>query len=237
MISRGAVVLWGLLCAADACAQVSGRVAAVSDYRYRGISLSDNRPAAQASIAYDGIDGWYAGAFASTLRLRLQPQADPGAQLVTYLGYGHRLRGNLRWEIGAEYAAFVGHSDYDYPEVYVGLVADHFSSRLYYAPRYFGADSAVVYAELNGDHALSERVRLLGHVGWLRRHGDDDVPFAHRLERHRFDARVGLGTTRAGLDLELAWVASDGGGGTYAPYPVGSRADHNTWLLSVSRSW
>ena len=70
---RGAVALWTLLCASEACAQVSGSVTLVSDYRYRGISLSDGRPTAQLSVAYDRPDGWYMGAFASRVRLRPAP--------------------------------------------------------------------------------------------------------------------------------------------------------------------
>ena len=36
-------------------AQLSGSVSVVSDYRYRGISLSDNEPAAQLGVSRQGL--------------------------------------------------------------------------------------------------------------------------------------------------------------------------------------
>ena len=49
-------------------ADVAFNVGAVTDYRYRGISLSDDQPAAQLTLVYDAPRGWYAGAFASSVR-------------------------------------------------------------------------------------------------------------------------------------------------------------------------
>jgi uncharacterized protein (TIGR02001 family) len=71
-VLRGAALL---LCAAaqSATAQLSGTLSAVSDYRYRGVTFSDRRPAAQAGLAYDDPSGWYAGAFGSTVRLGSPP--------------------------------------------------------------------------------------------------------------------------------------------------------------------
>ncbi|MFC3550299.1 TorF family putative porin [Lysobacter cavernae] len=227
---RGAVALWTLLFASTAQAQVSGNVAVVSDYRFRGVSLSDDRPALQLGIAYDHPDGWYAGAFASSVRPA--PQVGGDAQLLAYLGHAWRLRNGLSWEAGVEYAMLVGASDYDYPELYVGLASEHLGARFYFA-RHFGG-VPVVYAELNGTHALSERTRLLAHLGWLRRGaGETALP----LERERFDLRAGIGLALSGFDLQLAWVLSEGHGGRFPIYPSARPADRSGWVLSLSRAW
>ena len=55
--------------AAGAGAQLTGTVSVVSDYRFRGVSLSQQKPAVQASIGYDDPSGWYGGVFASTAKL------------------------------------------------------------------------------------------------------------------------------------------------------------------------
>ena len=231
---RGAVALWTLLCASEACAQVSGSVTLVSDYRYRGISLSDGQPTAQLSIAYDRPDGWYTGAFAS--RVQFRPRSSDETQLLTYLGYARRTGGGLSWELGAEYAAFTGRYDYDYPEVYVGLASDRIGGRIYYARRYYGMDAPQVYAELNGAHELSDRLRLLAHLGWSRHNGSGRTTYG--TDRHRFDARLGIGAVLDGFDLQLAWVTTDGSDDAYAPIPpIGSGAANQTWVLSLSRSW
>ena len=48
---RHAVTLWFALVAANVSAQVSGSLTLVSDYRFRGVSLSHNKPAAQLGAA------------------------------------------------------------------------------------------------------------------------------------------------------------------------------------------
>jgi uncharacterized protein (TIGR02001 family) len=231
-VLRGAVVLWALLSCTDACAQVSGSATLVSDYRFRGVSLSDGEPAAQLGVAWERDDGWYAGAFASSTRL----YGRPGTQWLGYLGYARRLHDGLSWEAGAEYVAFSRYPGDNYPEFYLGLASDRLSGRLYYAPRYFSQDVAAFYAELNGHHALNERFRLLGHVGWLQRSGRSGEPYLD-AQRRRFDARVGIGAVFGGFDLQLARVASDGSDGSYSGYPAYGRADDGGWVVSVSRAW
>jgi len=60
-----------LLCLASPIAarnvDVSASVSGVSDYRFRGISLSDEDPALQASLGVDHESGFYAAAWGSTL--------------------------------------------------------------------------------------------------------------------------------------------------------------------------
>ena len=57
-IGLGAIGFALLSLAANASGEVSGTVTVVSDYRYRGVSLSDNEPAVQLGIAYDEARGW-----------------------------------------------------------------------------------------------------------------------------------------------------------------------------------
>ncbi|HEY5782248.1 MAG TPA: TorF family putative porin [Lysobacter sp.] len=237
MLLRGAVALWALLCAGTACAQVSARVAVVSDYRYRGVSLSDDRPAVQASIGYDDADGWYAGIFASSVRIG--PDYDAQAQLLPYAGYARRLRSGLSWDAGVQYAVFTGNADYDYPEFHIGLTSTHLSARLYYAPDYFGVSAPVLYGEIDAAYPVSSKVRLLGHAGWLHRGSAGYLD--EYVERHRFDARIGIGVASSGFDLQLVWVFTDGQSGRYPVYAVcedcTDRIDSSGWVLSLSRSW
>src|SRR5262245_32129023 len=87
---RGAALL---LCVAaqEAPAQLSGTLTGVTDYRYRGVTFSDRRPAAQAGLTYDDPSGWYAGAFGSTLRLHPPGRPDSRFQSIVYGGYAMRL--------------------------------------------------------------------------------------------------------------------------------------------------
>lgn len=227
---RQAITLSALLFMTTAHAQVSGSVALVSDYRFRGISLSDERPAAQLGVAYDGRGAWYAGALVSVVR----PSQQARAQWLTYLGMTRPLRADLDWEAGVEYASIVGDSGYAYPEVYLGLGSEHYSARVYYARNYFGQGPPALYAALDRSWRLSEHLRLLGHVGLLRRNGNADTESNH----YRADARVGLAATWRDYHLQLFWTIVRG---SDEPYPFGYRHDDQSgrqaWGLSCSRSW
>ena len=45
-----------------AFAQVGGNIAFLSDYRYRGVSLSKEEPTLRLSVGYDDPGGWFGGA-------------------------------------------------------------------------------------------------------------------------------------------------------------------------------
>src|SRR5204863_4547798 len=128
--SRRAFALWFLFVSAEAFAQVSGSASLLSDYRYRGVSLSHNRPAAQLAVAYDDASGWYGGAFASTVQL-FYPSRE--LQAVSFIGYASRGPSGLSWEAGADYSVVTGARSYSYPEAYVGVASEKVSARLYYA--------------------------------------------------------------------------------------------------------
>src|SRR5438309_1327740 len=82
---------------AGAQAQVSGGLAITNDYRVRGISYSNQRPAVSVSLAGDFAGGAYAGATAV-----VQDVTDDVRMLgdVEYLGYAHRLSSGVTWEAG-----------------------------------------------------------------------------------------------------------------------------------------
>lgn len=227
---RGAIAWLALLLATPSSAQVSGSAAVVSDYRYRGISLSDNRPAVQLAVAYDHADGLYAGILASSARP--DPETGDDVQLLPHLGYARRMDNGISWEIGAEYAAFLDASGYDYPELHIGVGSERVNARLFFAHRYFGEDSDAVYVELNGNHPLLDRVRLLGHVGWL--HLDTTEQSFPGLQDQHVDLRVGIGIDVGRCDLQVAWVSTDG---DEARYLLSPQVDHSTLVVSLSRAW
>src|SRR5574337_1016402 len=142
---RIALALWSLSLAGGAWAQLSGSLGIVSDYRYRGVSLSDGKPAAQLGVAYDGAGGWYAGAFASTADFGRPARAD--VQLLPYAGYADSLFPGLAWAVGLSYAAFLRSHDYDYPELYWGLATDRLRARLRSEERRVGEDRRALRSE------------------------------------------------------------------------------------------
>ena len=101
----------------------------MTDYRFRGISRSDEDPAAQATVNLFHDSGLYAGARATTLKgrdsFRLR---DPGfgdlgdVELDLYAGYGTRLGGGFELDAGLLYYVFAGGDGAtDYVEPYASL--------------------------------------------------------------------------------------------------------------------
>lgn len=231
MVRRLALACCAWLAANCAQAQVAGSVALVSDYRFRGVSVSDGTPALQLDADWTGAQGWYAGAFASSARL--PPRYAQGAQWQGYAGYARRIDSRWNWEAGVTYTGFTRDHAYDYAEAYAGLISAPLSVRVHWSPHYFGYGPAVTYLEADGVRELSPHWRLLGHIGVLYRAGD----FSTATSRCRYDARVGIGLRAGAFDLQLAAVA--GGGSAYYAfgYPATNRSVRNTVVLDVSRSW
>jgi uncharacterized protein (TIGR02001 family) len=229
-VFRHAVALWFALVAANVSAQVSGSLTLVSDYRFRGVSLSHNRPAAQLGAVYDDARGWYAGAFASTVQFAGQSSRE--LQTISYVGYVWRFPSGLSSEVGADYSDFTGAGGYSYPEVYWGIAYENLSGRLYYAPRYFSNDSDAIYGEVNGAQPLLDRVRLLVHAGVLR--NSTENVYTGRAVHHVFDARVGVGVDFDQFSVQLNWVGSSSAN---AAYPVTGTRGRNAAVLSLFRSF
>jgi uncharacterized protein (TIGR02001 family) len=71
--AAAAALLWA---ASAAAADLSGEAGVVSDYRYRGVSLSNGNPALQASVTLEHNSGLYATAWGSTLDHGTQTEVD-----------------------------------------------------------------------------------------------------------------------------------------------------------------
>jgi len=228
--ARQRIAALGLaLVACNVSAQISGTANLVSNYRFRGVSLSENKPAAQVGFTYDDVQGWYAGAFASTAKFVTSPAV--GLQAIPFAGYSCRASG-LTWDVGADYSAFAGAARrYDYPEVFWGGAYENISARLYYSPRYFGQDSRTIYIEVNGSQPLVDRARLLAHIGVLRSNGENAYYGSREVI---VDGRVGVGFDLDQFNVQLSWVGISSPTSAYVITGVGNRSGP---VLTVSRSF
>lgn len=228
---RSAATVLFCAIASGASAQISGTVSVVSDYRYRGITLSEQKPAAQLGVTYDDPAGWYAGVFGSTVRLA--PPAGPSFQAMAFAGFASRLPSGISLEAGGDYSAFTGAGSDDYGEIFLGVATENLSARIYYSPRYYGQSANAVYAEINGALPLGDRVRLLVHVGYLSTRAGYGYP-GSPSDQHVVDARIGLGAVFDLIQVELAWVGiSD----KYLAYRITGNDSPNTVVLTLSHAF
>ncbi len=117
------------LAAAPALAQdagsgfsVSGGVTLVSDYRFRGISLSDEDPAIQGTIKVEHESGFYAGTWASSLE---DSPLYGHTEVDLFFGYATDIADGTALDVGITLYAYPngqdGVGDSDYFEPYVSL--------------------------------------------------------------------------------------------------------------------
>jgi hypothetical protein len=231
------------LCACDALAQVSGSVGIVSDYRYRGYSLSGGDPAVQASVAWDRDSGAYAGLFASG--------AADGVALIPYAGFARRDRQGRSWDAGVRFSHYTAYDDSDFVEVHGGVAWRRVALRLHYAPDYFGQVSNG-YFEVDGSVPLGDRVQWLLHAGYSRsgematRHVALPTPYGaspygssyvvDREDRTRIDVRTGVSFATRACDIQLTWQHVDGDDTSAYAAPWNPR-DRAGWVLGCVHRW
>ena len=221
-------LIFGAATLGSTCAQAQWAVTvgAESDYRFRGVSLSDSRPSVRLSLALDASDGGYAGLSAT------RAAAGSGSHYTHAVAYAGRVMSvtdTARVEIGGTYAHFAGDSAYDYGEAFAGLLGDRWAARLSFAPHYFGQHRRTLYGEFNAWLPMTDATRLFGHFGASATVGG----LRGRTEQAWGDLRVGAGYSLGDWDFQLAWVA----GGHLPRPPDPSRAGRAAWVIGASASF
>ena len=219
-----AIVL--LLVAPAAHGQLTATIGVDSDYRYRGVSLSNSNPSPRLTVNFEGAERWYAGASATRARLT---EHDTYPQLTAYAGWLAAAFDRTSVEIGIVGSHFVGSAGYDFVEGYVGLLAREWSARVYLSPDYYGRNVVTAYVELNAHVPLDERARVFAHVGVLA----PLQSMAGDAGKARGDVSVGAGVVVRGWDLHVAAIAASRGG----PYPAVYNGRHATIVVGASLSF
>ena len=205
-----------VLGAMPAQAQLSGSLTVASDFRLRGISVTERRPAVTLSAAYDDRSGLYAGASV----IAHDPEAVAARILghTEYLGYAMRADDGVSWDVGVANVDLTLYADQKYPlsyrQLYVGVGKDSLSARLSLSPNYPRHGLSSAYLDLNGVARPAEDWRVSGHVGVMRRLGGG--PGDGR--RERYDARVGVTRSFDDFEVQASWT-----GVAHRPRPRASR--------------
>jgi len=190
-------------------AQIGVSATLTSDYQYRGLSLSDGKPALSLNIAYDHDTGAYGGGTAIA-----EETAHEGVQMlgyVEYLGYSHRAGLEKSWDIGVTNQTIDKYYDekyeLNYTQAYAGFSTSHFSYYVYYSPNYFGENVSTVYLDLTGGFRPAPRLRLFGHVGVLTALGRPEWATSPPAQ---YDLRAGVAAEFKGGEVQLAWTTAHG---------------------------
>jgi uncharacterized protein (TIGR02001 family) len=178
----------------------SGEIGAVSDYRWRGVSLTGNDAAIQGGITVAHESGVYAGAWAAA------PTRNSGdLEVDLYVGDYFSVGG------GDLDLSLVG---YIYPDLddtdYVNGVATYthpigpasVRARFEYAPMQDNLADESVYAALEGEFPIAETgFTALATVGW------EEGYFT--LDGEKWDYSLGAQYTKGAVTLALNYVDTD----------------------------
>lgn len=98
---------------------LSGGVSVVSDYRFRGISLSNEKVALQSTLTASHESGFYVGAWGSTL-----PDSPLYGkyELDLYAGFATEIAPGTSVDIGAIYYVYPGNQSFAGPSDYIEVV-------------------------------------------------------------------------------------------------------------------
>lgn len=186
-------------------AQAGALISVYSDYRFRGVSLSDRRPVGILDLSYDLPGGLYAA-----LSGRIIAAEGEGVKPLGYAvnaGYAKRLRPDMAVDLGIVHSAYSHYSGLNagrsYTEIYAGLSGKLLGARVSVSPDYLGDAHWTAYGEINGHVDLSTRTTINAGVGVLTGMSNQYRGIGHP----QLDARAGIAQRIGPVSLHAALTA------------------------------
>lgn len=236
---------------------VTSNVSLVSDYLYRGISQTGQKPAIQGGFDYAHSSGFYAGVWGSsiswisdtyTATAGASGANNAGVELDTYLGFKHSFAADFTYDVGylrynypGSYAPGATRADTD--EIY-GLVGYKWitAKYSYSLGDTFGVPDArgTDYIDLSANYPLADAGITLGvHVGKQKYRGSSAAYVAAGGPSASYtDYKLNVTKDFSGFVLGLAYSNTNANGGAGQFYNVlGKDLGRDTLILSLSRSF
>jgi len=240
-------VLLALLMAAGisvAQAEVTGNLGLTSDYRFRGISQSQNAPAVQGGIDYAHSSGFYVGNWNSSVSSSVYTNGS-GVESDLYAGWKKDIYKGLTLDVGsynyfyprATTTAATG-SNFDTYEGFVGLgygpVSVKYNRTL--GNGYFGTANARGSEYFQADFAqplvyISKNLSLLAHVGRTNVANSSSLDYT--------DYNVGVGYNLQGWALAAKYYTNTSTSSSFesANTVSGQKLYKNAAVVSVSKAF
>jgi uncharacterized protein (TIGR02001 family) len=190
-------------------AEISANAAIVSDYRFRGISQSNENPAVQAGFDYAWENGFYLGTWGSTVDFDSAVDFNGSLELDFYGGWGTEIGENSTIDLGYIYYWYPGDDnglEGDYQEFYANYGWRDLSLGVAYSDDYYGGSGKFWYLQANYDWGFAENWVLSLHVGY--NDFKDDI-FLSSDKGNYTDYSIGVTWSVVGVDLGLAWIGTN----------------------------
>jgi uncharacterized protein (TIGR02001 family) len=149
--------------------EISGNFGLVSDYKFRGISQTNGKPAAQGGFDFAHKSGAYAGIWTSNISS--WTAAGSSQEIDLYGGFSGST-GSLEYDIGYIAYQYPGNTNAlknNSQEIYVGVTYGPLSYKVSRTlSNYFGIaenTDGSMYHDLSVSHQVSEKLSLTAHAG------------------------------------------------------------------------
>ncbi|MAL50198.1 MAG: hypothetical protein CMH18_10605 [Methylophaga sp.] len=215
----------------DGAHSTSANVGLFSDYLFRGISFTDDKPAIQGGFDYAHASGLYAGTWASNLSI----DDETNIEIDVYAGFANEFgESGIGYDLGVVRYMYPGtenDEELDYNEYYGGLSYSYFSATVFYTSDWVNTGEDEIYYKLGFDYDLPYGLALSAHYGYIDSDRNDGDP-----AKSDSYSDYGIGVTKgfAGLDWSVGYYGTDSDGEDFAV--VDSNAD-DRFLVSVSSSF
>ena len=222
----------------------TGNAGVFSDYRFRGISQTDKKPALQGGFDIGHASGFYVGNWNSNVDSSLYNGAN--LEMDFYGGY-KMTAGPVALDFGALYYYYPGSGaggtfKIDNTELYIGAGYQTYSLKYSYAVSdFFGVNDSKGswYLDASGTYDLGNGFGLVGHLGYQKLKNNARIIEigSTSLTDSITDWKIGVTYDLSGFVLGAAYVGTnrDLTGGTAA---LSNRnISNDTVVLSVSKSF
>jgi len=232
-----AIVAMALITVTAAQAQVTGNLGLTSDYRFRGVSQTQNAPAVQGGIDYNHVSGLYIGNWNSSVSSQLYTNG-AGVESDLYAGFRKQVFGNFTLDIGTMnyfYPRAGTNGNFDTNELFAGigykeLITVKYSHAL---SDYFGTANSKnsFYVQADAAIPLARNLQLVAHIGHTNVANSSSLDYT--------DYNVGLGYDLKGWNLAAKYYINDNKTSTFmtANTVNGQKLYKDALVFSVAKSF
>jgi len=222
---------------------ISANVTLTTDYRFRGISQTDEGPAIQGGFDWSHGTGVYVGTWVSNVDFGGGSSEAPDSastEMDIYGGISRNITEELAFDVGVVWFHYPRDGgtcgddcDLDYVEWVGGIDYRGFSFGLVYSSDFFAETGDYWYLQGGYSFSLPKDFGLDVHVGW-NRFGDDEGEFTAGTDADDdyLDWSVSVSRSFLGVDWALQYVDTD----LDDKFDAAGNADA-TAVLSVTKSF
>lgn len=190
----------------DEESSLSWNAAVTSDYRFRGLSQTDGKPALQLGIDYGFENGLYVGAWGSNVDFG----DSTDAEVDTYIGWNRDLSDSANLDLQLVRYNYINQpsdTDYAYSEFIAKLsLHEQYGIQLGYTNGYFNESLDSLYLGLDGSWGIGNGFNLTASAGYTTVSGADYEDYA--------DYSLGVNRDFGPVNVGLVYVGTDSSGKT-----------------------